>query len=238
MVALPVLIVRRDPVASFAINSMKEINREEFLRDVSEAINRWEKERLVELVSKGLAAGFSPIEIAEDTLFPSLQKACRELDTHDVTFPELVLIAYTIKAAMDLLLPRIKGSLPEGQAKGKVVIGTVKGDIHDLGKNLVAAVLESGGYDVMDLGRDVPVNEFIRAAEEQKADVVAASTLMTPTLRSMKELITEVRARKLKVKTIIGGWATSPEFAQKIGADAWAEDALDGLRKLDKLVSR
>jgi methanogenic corrinoid protein MtbC1 len=217
---------------------MKEINKEEFFRDVSEAINRWEKERLVEIVGEGLAAGFSPIEIAEDMLLPSLQKACRELDTHDVTFPELLLIAYTIKAALDLLIPRIKGLSPQGQAKGKVVIGTVKGDIHDLGKNLVASVFESGGYDVIDLGRDVPINEFIRAAEEQKADVVAASTLMTPTLRSMEELIIEVRASKLKVKTIIGGWATSPEFAHKIGADAWAEDVLDGLRKLDELVSR
>jgi 5-methyltetrahydrofolate--homocysteine methyltransferase len=217
---------------------MRQIDREKFLQDISEAINRWEEDRLIELVSEGLAAGFSPLEIVQDALFPPLKKACRELETHDVTFPELVLIVHTIKPAMALLLPRIRASLLKGQARGKVVIGTVKGDIHDLGKNLVVAVFESGGYDVMDLGRDVPINEFVRAAEEQKADVVAASTLMTPTLHSMEELITEVRARKLKVKTIIGGWATSPEFAQKIGADAWAKDALEGLHKLDKLVSR
>lgn len=218
----------------FANNSMRD--REEFLRDISRAINSWEKERLVALVDKGLAAGLTPIEIAQDALLPTLKEACRGHETYDVTFPELLLIADTIKAAMGVLVPKIRASLPMGQAKGRVVIGTVKGDIHDLGKNLVAAVFESGAYDVTDLGRDVPTGEFIRAAIVQKANIVAASTLMTPTLGSMEELISEVRKRKLKVKTIVGGWATSPEFAQRIGADAWAKDAMDGLRTLDRLV--
>jgi dimethylamine corrinoid protein len=238
VVALLVSIVSRDPVAGLAINSMKEINKEEFLQDVSIAISTLEKEKLVALVDKGLAAGLTPIEIAQDALFPALKEAYREHETYDLTFPELLLISYTIKGALDVLIPKIRASLPKGQTKGRVVIGTVEGDIHDLGKNLVTAVFESGGYDVFDLGRDVPIAEFIRVAEEQRADVIAASTLMTPTLPSMEELITEIKARKLKVKTIIGGWATSLEFAQEIGADAWAEDAMEGLRKLDRLVNR
>jgi len=169
-------------------------------------------------------------------LLPVLQRACREIDTHDISFAELLLLADTIKAALDILIPKIKESLSETTVKGKVIIGTVKGDIHELGKNLVAAVFESGGYHVTDLGKDVPVGDFIRAVEKEKADVIAASTLMTPTLISLEELLKEVRARKLKIKTIIGGWATSPEFARKIGADAWADDAMDGLFKLDRLM--
>jgi dimethylamine corrinoid protein len=217
---------------------MKEINKEEFIQDVSRAISSWEKEKLVVLVNKGLAANLTPIEIAQDALFPALKEAYRGHETYDLTFPELLLISYTIKGALDVLIPKIRASLPEGQAKGRVVIGTVKGDIHELGKNLVTVTFESGGYDVIDLGRDVPVAEFIRVAEEQKANIVAASTLMTPALDSMEELISEVRKRKLKVKTIVGGWATSPEFARRIGADAWAEDAMEGLRKLDRLINR
>ncbi len=105
-----------------------------------------------------------------------------------------------------------------------------------LGKNLVAAVFESGGFRVTDLGRDVSVDAFISAAKKEKADIIAVSTLMTPTLINIEELVREVKARKLRLKTIIGGWATSPEFARKIGADAWAEDAVEGLFILDRLA--
>jgi len=215
---------------------VKKIQREEFGQNISAAIAEWDKEKLVFLVNEGLEAGITSMEITNEILLPILQKACREIDAHDITFPELVLLADTIKAALDLLIPKIRASLSEGKARGTIVIGTVKGDIHDLGKNLVAAVFESGGFRVTDLGRDVSVDDFIKAAKKEKADIIAASTLMTPTLTTMEELMKEVKARKLKLKTIIGGWATSPEFARKIGADAWADDALEGLFILDRLM--
>jgi 5-methyltetrahydrofolate--homocysteine methyltransferase len=215
---------------------VKMINKEDLVRDMGIAINEWDKAKLIALVTEGMQAGFTPFVIANEILVPTLQKACREIDSHDITFPELVLLADTIKAALDLLVPQIKTSLSGGKEKGRVVIGTVKGDIHDLGKTLVAAIFQSGGFRVVDLGRDVSTKDFIAAAKKEKAQIVAASTLMTPTLFYMEELIREIRARKMKVKTIIGGWATSPEFAQRIGANAWAEDALEGLFKLDRLI--
>jgi methanogenic corrinoid protein MtbC1 len=215
---------------------LTKLRDEELAREIDTAIKDWDKERLVSLVNKGLDTGLTPMELTKELLLPTLQKACRDIDAHDITFPELVLLADTIKAALDILIPKIRASLDRGTEKGTVVIGTVKGDIHDLGKNLVAAVFESGGYRVIDLGRDVSAKDFVREAEKEKAHIIAASTLMTPTLITMEELLTEVRARKLKVKTIIGGWATSPEFARKIGADAWADDALEGLYILDRLV--
>jgi methanogenic corrinoid protein MtbC1 len=237
VVALLVLIVQRDPIAGLATNSMGDINREEFFQDISEAISNWEEEELVALINKGLADGLTAVEIAQDTLFPALKEAYQGHEARDLSFPELLMIAYTIKAALDVLIPKIRASLPKGQSKGRVVIGTIEGDIHDLGKNLVAAIFESGGYDVMDLGRDVPITEFVRVAEEQRADIIAASILMTPNLTGMEKLMAEIKARKLKVKTIIGGYATSLEFAQEIGTDAWAEDAMDGLRQLNRLVN-
>jgi methanogenic corrinoid protein MtbC1 len=215
---------------------LTKLRDEELVREIDTAIKEWDKARLVSLVNKGLDTGLTPMELTKELLLPTLQKACRDIDAHDITFPELVLLADTIKAALDILIPKIRASLDRGTEKGTVVIGTVKGDIHDLGKNLVAAVFESGGYRVIDLGRDVSAKDFVREAEKEKAHIIAASTLMTPTLITMEELLTEVRSRKLKVKTIIGGWATSPEFARKIGADAWADDALEGLYIVDRLV--
>jgi 5-methyltetrahydrofolate--homocysteine methyltransferase len=212
------------------------INKADLARDMGAAINEWDKARLIVLVTRGMDTGFTPMVIANEILLPTLQKACRDIDSHDITFPELVLLADTIKAALDLLIPKIRSSLDGGKEKGRVVIGTIKGDIHDMGKTLVAAIFESGGYRVTDLGRDVTTAAFIEAAKKEKADIIAASTLMTPTLMNMEQLVREVRARKMKVKTIIGGWATSSEFARKIGADAWADDALEGLFKLDRLM--
>lgn len=212
------------------------MQREEFDQEIGAAVADWDKGKLVFLVKEGLASGITSSEITNEILLPILQKACREIDAHDITFPELVLLADTIKAALDILIPMIKKSLNGRAGKGTVVLGTIKGDIHELGKNLVAAVFESGGFRVTDLGRDVSVDAFISAAKKEKADIIAVSTLMTPTLINIEELVREVKARKLRLKTIIGGWATSPEFARKIGADAWAEDAVEGLFILDRLA--
>lgn len=213
-----------------------EAQRERYLQRINEALVDWDKERLVVLVNEGLETCFTPIEITGEILLPVLQKACREIDTYDISFAELLLLSDTIKAALDILIPKIKTSLSGEASKGKIVIGTVKGDIHELGKNLVAAILQSGGYQVTDLGTDVDVADFIRAVKEEKADVLAVSSLMTPTIIAMEELLKEIRAQNLKLKTIIGGLATSPGFARRVGADAWAKDAMDGLSKVNKLM--
>jgi 5-methyltetrahydrofolate--homocysteine methyltransferase len=213
-----------------------EVQRERFIQNVNEALVDWDKERLVSLVNEGLETSFTPVEITGEVLLPVLQKACKEIDTYDISFAELLLLADTIKAALDILIPKIKASLTGTESRGRIVIGTVKGDIHELGKNLVAAILQSGGYQVTDLGTDVSIADFVRAIEEEKADVLAVSSLMTPTIVSMEHLLKEIRSRNLKIKTIIGGLATSPGFARRAGADAWAEDAMDGLRKVNKLM--
>jgi methanogenic corrinoid protein MtbC1 len=214
------------------------LDREELCSEIRGAIADWDKERLVNLVTWARDSGLSPIEIVNDILFPELLIACKAHQTFDLSFSELLLMADTIQGALDILVPEIKAMIPRDQGKGTVVIGTVEGDIHDFGKNLVAAVFQSAGYHVVDLGRDVPLEEFISAAERESADIVAVSALMTPALKNMNRLISMIKDKGLKVRTIIGGQASSSEFAAEIGADAYAEDALSGLSKIETLLQK
>ncbi len=214
------------------------VNREGFCQNISAAIHDWDKERLVTLVLEAKESGFSAIEIVNDILFPQLVTACKAQQTFDLSFSELLLMADTIQGAFDLLIPEIKASATQDRTKGTVVIGTVEGDIHDFGKNLVSALFESGGYHVIDLGRDVSLEKFIATAEKEQADIIAVSALMTPALLNMKRLVSMVHEKDVKVKTIIGGLATSQEFANEINADAWAEDAVTGLSMLSEMLTK
>jgi len=214
---------------------MLEKKDDELLKDVRRALVKYDKEKVLSLLNECLDAGFSPNEIAEKALMSPFHEVIERFRVEDIYFPEFLLVSDALNAAMNLLLPQIKAS-SRTQVKAKVVLGTVRGDIHDMGKGVVRITLEYGGYEVIDLGSDVPTNEFVKVAREEKADVVALSTLMTPTLRSMAKVVSELKQQTIEVRTIIGGWATSPEFAQEIGADAWAKDALEGLSKLDSLI--
>jgi methanogenic corrinoid protein MtbC1 len=178
------------------------------------------------------------MEIVNDILLPELLSVCKAHHAFHLSFSELLLMADTIQGALDLLVPEIKATIPRDQEKGTIVIGTVEGDIHDFGKNLVAAVFQTGGFRVVDLGRDVHLEEFISAAQREKADIVAVSALMTPALKNMKRLMYMIRDKGVKVKTIIGGLASSPQFAAEIGADAYADDALSGLKKIEALLEK
>lgn len=214
------------------------LDREELRKDLSSAIADWDKERLVNLVVWARESGLSPVEIVNDMLFPELLKACSAHHSFDLSFSELLLMADTIQGALDLLIPEIKAMTPREEAKGVIVIGTVEGDIHDFGKNLVAAVLQSAGYRIVDLGRDVPLEDFIRAAERERADIVAVSALMTPSLVNMRRLMSMIHQKGLKVRKIIGGLATSPQSAKDMGADAWADDAWTGLDQINALLQK
>lgn len=212
------------------------LDRDELRSDIRAAIADWDKHRLINLVLRAKDSVLSPMQIVNDILFPELQFACKAHHSFDLSFSELLMMADTIQGALDLLIPEIKATIPRDRAKGTIVIGTVQGDIHDFGKNLVAAVFQSGGYHVIDLGRDVPLEEFISSAERDHADIVAVSALMTPALNNMKQLISMIRDRGLKVKTLIGGLAPDAQFASDIGADAYADDALIGLEKIRALL--
>jgi len=207
----------------------------ELLPEISRALVKYDKREVLRLVDECLGKGFSAGAIVETALMSPFHEVVEKFRVGDIYFPELLLVTDALNTAMNLLLPQIKDSSKD-KVKARVVLGTVRGDMHDLGKSIVKVTLECRGYQVTDLGPNVPAVEFVRAAREEQVSVVGLSTLMTPTLRSMTRAVSELKQQKIEVKTIIGGWATSPEFAQEIGADAWARDALDGMSKIDRFV--
>jgi 5-methyltetrahydrofolate--homocysteine methyltransferase len=143
-----------------------------------------------------------------------------------------------MKAGVAILDKKIKKEGKSRKSLGKIVIGTVKGDIHDIGKSVVAAVLQANGYDVVDLGVDVEDSKFVNAAREQNADCVAMSSLLTVTIQNMRAIIEELKEAGMrnKVKVIVGGAPVTQEFADAIGADAFGRDAADAVSKMKMLL--
>ena len=138
--------------------------------------------------------------------------------------------------SLDVALPKLE--VDANAVPGKVVLGVVEGDVHDIGKNIVKAMLTGAGLTIYDMGRDVPVKNLVEKAKAEQAQVLASSTLMTPTLAAMKEIerMLKEENQKGKIKTIIGGGATSKEFSNQIGADAWAYDAVEAVGVVQKLL--
>jgi len=149
--------------------------------------------------------------------------------------PQVLLSANTLYQGLNLVLPLLKG---KGGSKGTVVIGVVEGDVHDIGKNIVKAMLTGLGLNVIDMGKDVPIKNFIEEAKKNKAQIIAESTLMTPTLEGMKETVKVLKEEGMAGKTflMIGGGATSQEFATQIGADAWSYDAVEASKVAQKFL--
>jgi corrinoid protein of di/trimethylamine methyltransferase len=159
-------------------------------------------------------------------------------ESKEYFLPEVLLSADAMYAGLNVLLPLIPKS--ETKAKGTVVLGVVEGDVHDIGKNIVKAMLMAAGYEVVDLGRDVPSKDFVQSAEKEKAHVIAMSTLMTPTLLSMKEVEDKLKdvGLKDKVKTIIGGGTVTEEWRREIGSDAYGKDAMEAIDKVKMLIDQ
>jgi len=167
---------------------------------------------------------------AKEIIFEGLSKAMAivgdKYESKQYFLPQVLLSANTLYQGLNLVLPLLKGD--GGKAKGTVVIAVVEGDVHDIGKNIVKAMLTGLGLTVLDLGKDVPIKDIIATAKKEKAELIAESTLMTPTLEGMKETVKVIKEEGMttKVKLMIGGGATSQEFATQIGADGWTYDAV------------
>ncbi|MCW7076467.1 MAG: cobalamin-dependent protein [Candidatus Syntrophoarchaeum sp.] len=218
------------------------MDREEFLNAVKDALVVGDKETCVNLINENIDAGIAtPLDILRLGLGAGMTEAGDKYESGEYFVPEMLMCVDVMDAAMEIVMPRIKEEMKKkgtGESPGKVVIGVVEGDIHDIGKTITASLLEAAGFEVFDLGRDVPAEDFIKKAKEVGADVIAASTLMTPTLEVMEELHEDLEEEGMrdKVKTIIGGGATSDEFAEEIGADGYASDAVEGVDAIKQMV--
>jgi methanogenic corrinoid protein MtbC1 len=206
--------------------------------ELTESLSEFDKEALLSVVRSSLSDGLSPLYIASDGLRPLAKEVFERFRQNDIIFPEFFLMNEAIQAGFELLMPLIKTSAKSQDEVEKVVIGVIEGDIHDIGKNIVKAALEIEGFEVIDLGYDVQLQRFVDAAKESGARIIASSTLMTPTLPAMGDLEELLKKSGLKghVRTIIGGAATSQEFADRIGADGWAEEAAEGVTKVQQLL--
>lgn len=209
---------------------------EELYQVISKAVMEGEEEEAVRRVNEALEVGLPPLEIMQRGIVDGINKTGERWKANEYFLPDVILAADALKAAMVLLKPHLTEE--ESLAKGKkVVIGVVQGDVHDLGKSLVIAMLTSAGFQVMDLGIDVPLERFIEAAREDQPDIIGLGAYMTTTMLQMKDIIAELQKQGLRqnLKVMVGGVPTSQEFADEIGADAWGKDALDALDKALKL---
>lgn len=166
-----------------------------------------------------------PMEIVNEILIPALDRAGVKFEKGEIFLPQLILTAGAAQAAFGVLREKIISGSSQPVSKGKIVLATVKGDIHDIGKNIVKVLLENYGYTVIDLGKDVPCEEVVRAAAEHNVKLVGLSALMTTTLKAMEDTIRLLRENNVKCKVVVGGAVLTPEYAEKIGADYYAKDA-------------
>ena len=206
------------------------MDKPEILEGLKNAVVEMDEDLARELAQEALAQGMDAYDTINRGLIPGMAIVGQKYDDEEYFVPEILLCADAMQAALDILRPHLK---PETMPRqGKVVIGVIEGDIHDIGKNIVRMMLEVGGLEVHDLGRDVPVAQFVDEAERLQADIIAISTLMSTTMGNMGRVVEELEKRgtRERFKVIIGGGPISQTFADQIGADCYGRDAAEAVR--------
>ena len=188
------------------------------------------------ITQDALAEGVEPLKLVQHYMMPAMAEVGRRFETNEYFVPELLISARAMKAALELIRPLLIASGSE--PVGRVALGTVKGDLHDIGKNLVGAMLEGGGFEVLDLGVNVSPEQFIAAVKEKKANIVAMSALLTTTMPSMKTTVDALKAAGVRdqVKVLIGGAPITADYAAEIGADGYSESAAGAVAAARKAV--
>ena len=208
------------------------------IQEISAAIESGKIKLIENLVQEALDAGEDPGAVLDDGMVAAMSNIGIRFQANEVFVPEMLVAAKTMKKGVEILRPHLKsGSLGK---LGKFIIGTVAGDLHDIGKNLVALMIESAGFEIIDLGVDVPPAKFVEALNEHPdCKIVGASALLTTTMDSLKNTVEAIHSGgyKDKVKIMVGGAPVTQEFADEIGADAYTPDAGSAARKAVELVS-
>ncbi|MDD4359245.1 MAG: corrinoid protein, partial [Syntrophaceticus sp.] len=198
--------------------------------ELKQAVMDGDQEEVEVLCNRVLEEKINPVDAVQKGLIKGIEELGRLWTEGEMFLPDVMMGADALKVALDVLGPELAKAEAEGmkrETKGKVVIGTVKGDIHDIGKNIVSAMLTAAGYDVYDLGINQDVEDFVGKAEEVDADVIGLSALLTTTMPEQKKLVEYLQEKGLrdKYKVIIGGGPTTSDWTHEIGADGWAETA-------------
>jgi len=214
------------------------MDQHELLDDLKKAMVALDQEEVVSKTTMSLAEGVSPLEIIQNGLMPGLNEIGELFEDEEIFLPELMKSAKVFQGAMDLLRPKIQEQGGGVEKKGTIVIGTVKGDMHYIGKDIVKLLMETAGFEVHDLGVDVDPFAFIVKADEVNADIIALSALLTTTLVGQKDIIEalEGQGKRNKFKVIVGGGAVTQAWSDEIGADGYAENAYGAIRLAKSFV--
>lgn len=210
----------------------------DLLADIKESLINGDQKKTVELTKIALENGIEPMTIINSALMAGMQVVGDRFSTGEFFLPNLVVAGMTMQNAMSILEPELQARQEEVQRAGTVVIGTVKGDIHEIGKSLVATLLSCNGFEVHDLGVDVPNETFVAKVAETEADLLGLSALLTTTMTMQRQMIEELEKADLRdrVKVMVGGAPVSGEWAESIGADGYAEDAIAAVRLAKRLM--
>ena len=216
------------------------VDKEELFKKMQKAIYDYDKEGAVALAKEALANGVDPLEAVEKGFAVAIRDLGDKFDRMEIFLPELVMGAEAMKAAVDILKEAILAKGETLEKKGTVVIGTVEGDIHDIGKTIVVAMLQAAGFEVVDLGKDVPIPTFVKRAEEVHADIIGASALLTTTMPRQKDLIEYLQTygKRDQYFVIVGGAPTTKEWAKEIGADGQGKDAAEAVKLCEELMKK
>ncbi len=199
-----------------------------------EALSEGSMDKVKELTQAALNGGEAPDKVLKTGLIPAMDRIGERFRNNDIFIPEVLIAARAMHAGLGVLKPILAKSSASSAAK--VVIGTVKGDLHDIGKNLVGMMLEGAGFEVVDLGIDVSPEKFIQSAKENGAKIIGMSALLTTTMMQMKTTVEKIKSDGLAIKTMVGGAPVTAEFAKQIGADGYAPDAASAVSKVKEIL--
>ncbi len=205
------------------------------IEEIFDAVVALDKNTVEKETQSALDQGINVDDILNDGLIKAMERIGDQFSGGQIFIPEMLMAAVAMKGGLELLKPRLAAA--QSKARGRVIIGTVKGDLHDIGKNLVAMMMEGAGYEVTDLGVDVPSARFIEAVAQESADVIALSALLTTTMPAMEATVGELKEAGVVVPVIIGGAPVSQDFADKIGAAGYSSDAPGAVKVTNQLLA-
>lgn len=205
------------------------------IQNIFNAVLDFDEEGVPALVQKEIDAGSDVQAVLNEGLIAAMDEVGKRFSEGELFVPEMLMAAQAMKAGLEVLRPLLADA--DAKPKGTIVIGTVKGDLHDIGKNLVSMMLEGAGFRVIDLGVDVETDKFLAAAAEGKAEIVAMSALLTTTMPAMEATVATIKEKGLKLKTMVGGAPVTEAFARKIGATGYSEDAPGAVELARRLLA-
>lgn len=212
------------------------MEKNEYLKILSDYVFEYEDEKIAEVAQNYLNDGYPPLDAIMDGLVDGMKRAGEMFQQEEYFVTDILLCSDAMENALAVLRPHLVQS--ENQINRKVVLGVIEGDTHDIGKNLVKTMLQTEGFEVIDLGRDVPVDDFVDTAVKEEADIIGMSTLMTTTMSNMQRVIKKLEEQNVrdKFKVMVGGGPISQSFADKIHADGYSSDAVEAVKLAKKLL--